>query len=188
MKEKIRPVYLELQGYLNQLSQLGDKSSIRTRATWDNYHSAISELNSIAGCNYDKFKLLIDVSPGNFGQSYNYVDLTNFKFQLGGLIMKLYGKYFFEERNPLDGTPSTVINTTQNQSQSVQLEIVFEMTELITQKLDKYNKDTPERNFLEQVKEGVKAGKSITELINFILTTGTNLGLTAATILQLLSK
>jgi hypothetical protein len=191
MKENIRPSYSQLQGYLNQLSQVKiTNNSVKSSGMWESYHNTLGRLTEITHEEYNDFKLEIKTARMglNDDYKYNYVELDNFLFQLGGLITLLYGEYFFEERNPLDGTPSTVINTTQNQSQSLKFEIIVEMTELITKQLENYKKDTPERNFLEKVKDGLKDGKGITELINLILKTGTSLGLTAATILQLLSR
>jgi len=190
MQEKIRPIYLQLQGYLNQLPKSEDKyADVETKQTWEGYHRVIDNLSEILGENLDDFKLEIKSGGGDSFQSrYNYVNLNNFRFQLGGLISRLYGQYFSDERNPLDGSPSTVINTTQNQSQTVQLEIAIEMTELITKKLLNYKDGTKERTFLEQVKDGLRGGKNVVELIDLILKTGAALGLTAVNMISLLSK
>ena len=96
MKEKIRPLYLELQGYLDQLTKAG-VALIRTEGTWDNYHSAIDEINDITHDNYNKFKLKIK----QLHNGDSYVDSDNFRIQIGGLILKLYGKHFSDEKNPL---------------------------------------------------------------------------------------
>lgn len=192
MKEHLRPLYLRLQGYLNQLSKFENKSNqIESSGIWTGYHNTLAELSAITEETYDDFKLTIERGTRGLTNNpnyYQYVKLDNFLFQLAGLIGAIYGKYFFEERNPLDGAPSTIINTTQSQNQSVKIEIAVEITELITSKLSEYKEGTPERTFLEQVRDGLKSGKGVVELINLILSTGTKLGLTTSAILQLLSK
>jgi hypothetical protein len=192
MKENIRPIYSQLQGYLKQLPKV-DKHNrfIKSSSAWEGYHKTLDRLSEITGEKYDDFKLEVEtghIGIGDNAKVYNYVKLDIFSFQLGGLISNLHGKYFSEERNPLDGTPSTIINTTQNQTQTVKIEIAIEMNELITSKMSEYKKGTKERKFLEQVKDGLKSGKSVVELINLILSTGEKLGLAIPAILHLLSK
>ena len=189
MEKKIRPIYLQLQGYLKQLPPVnGDYSTIETKETWGGYHATLKELGEITGDSYDNFKLEVKRGGGDGPTSgYQYINLNNFRFQLGGLISKIYGQYFLNEKNPLDGSPSTVISSVQNQSQSLEIQIVLEMTELITRKLFEYQDEGPEKSFLEKIKEGLKSGKSVTELINLILLTGKDLGLTIANMLSLLS-
>lgn len=197
MKEEIRPLYLELQGYLKQLSK-NVNNIIKTEETWNNYHSVIDELNSLTGEDYNKFKLKINyINSNSFGNPYNYVNSDNFRFQLGGLIQKIYGSYFQDEKNPTDDStspqniqPANVINNvqSQSQSQSIKLEIAVEITEIIARKISDYEEGSKERTFLEQIKDGLKEGKNVVELVNLILSTGINIGLTMPVILQLLSK
>ena len=129
-----------------------------------------------------------DLNGPNSLKPGQFVKVNNFKIQASGLISRIYGKYFADEKNPLDGSPSTIINTTQTQNQSIKVEIAVEMTELISQKILEHKEGSTERTFLEQIRDGLKTGKNIVELINLILSTGSQLGLTTAAILQLLSK
>lgn len=189
MKEKIKPIYLQLQGYLTNLPEVGnDYEVIKNKQTWEVYHETIDELSEITGESYDNFKLKIEINDNNFNKKYGCVNLNNFRFQLGGLILRLYGKYFSDEKNPLDVSSSPITNISQNQNQLVNIEIAIEMTELITKKLLEHGEGTVERNFLEKVKEGLRSGRNIVELINLILVTGANLGLSIDNILKILSK
>ncbi len=114
-----------------------------------------------------------------------YVSLTEFRFKLGGVISKLYAEFFSDERNPLDGSPTTLINNSQNQSQNIQIEIAIEISELISNKIDNLEKGSKERNFLEQVKEGLKQGKGAVDLVNLILTAASKFGLAIAEVTEL---
>ncbi len=188
MKEEIRPLYSELQGCLKSLSHLSENSVIKTAQDWDNFNKTIDELIELTGEDYTRFKLKPSIPAQNaFGQAA-FIKVNNFKIQASNLISRIYGKYFADEKNPLDGSPSTIINATQHQNQSVQIEIIMEVTELISRKIEQHDEGTPERTFLEQVKEGLKTSKGIVQLIDLILSTASKLGLTTATILQLLSR
>lgn len=187
MKEKIRPIYLEFQGFLKELPRLETSASIiRESGVWNSYHKEISELNSITGGNYDNAKLDIKNTQDGFSDPY-YVSLAEFRFKLGGIISRLYAEFFSDERNPLDGSPTTLINNSQSQNQSFQIEIALEISDLISGKIHNLEEGSKERNFLEQVKEGLKNGKGVVDLVNLILSTANKLGLATAEVIKLFS-
>lgn len=122
------------------------------------------------------------------GESLDYIEMSSYKLALGGLISKLHADYFSDETDPFNAMSDTIINTTQNQNQSIKIEIAIEMTEFITNKMGQYKEGSVERSFLERAKQGMKEGKGLIELINLILKTGSKLGLTASAMSQLLLK
>lgn len=187
MKDKIRPIYLELQGFLKELpKQETTSSSIRSEGVWNSYHRAIEELNSITGKNYDFAKVDIKKADSGFGIPY-FVSLTEFRLKLGGVISRLYAEYFSDEANPLDGSPTTLITNSQNQSQTLQLEIVLEISALIGKKIDTLEEGSKEKKFFEQIKSGLTTSKGVVGLIKDILLTGQNLGISIGEILKLFS-
>lgn len=180
-KAKIRSIYAELQGYLHEAPEPG--SITRNDFFWNQFNKAIDELSELGNKGYEKFR--INPKTGQFG---SYIDLSSYRGSLGGLIAKLHADYFLEESAPFGTLPSTIITTTQNQNQSVKIEIAVEMTELITNKIKQYEEGSAERSFLERIRQGVKEGKGLIELVNLILKTGAEFGLTISTMAQLLSR
>jgi hypothetical protein len=79
-------------------------------------NQAIDELNSVSGENYDRFKIDSEMEPDD-DPLFSAFDIVEFRFTLNGLILRLYGEYFFNEPPPFSGTPSTVIVRTQEQNQ-----------------------------------------------------------------------
>lgn len=140
-------------------------------------------MSELGNKGYEKFR--INPKSGQFGLC---IDLSSYRGSLGGLIAKLHADYFSNELAPFSTMPNTVITTTQNQNQSVKIEIAVEMTELITDKIKQYKEGSIERRFLDRIKQGVKEGKSIVDLVGLILRTGAELGLTVSAMAQLLTK
>lgn len=186
MDKKIRFIYLELQGFLKELPALNsDKSAIiRDSGVWESYHQKISDLNALTGNDYNNSKVCIKNTQDGFRDPY-YISLTELRFKLAGIISRLYAEFFSDERNPLDGSPTTLINNSQNQNQSLQIEIALEISDLISNKIDKFEDGSKEKTFLEQVKNSLKSGKGVVDLISSILKTGSQIGLTTAEILKL---
>jgi hypothetical protein len=135
-KEDIRPIYQELQGYLSQAPG-GDKIRlIYDDNLWKQVNQAIDELNSISGEDYNRFKMRTkQIRQGREG-TCNVVDVGTYRSKLGGLISRLHGKYFSDDVAPFSVMPSTVITQTQQQSQSIQVQMLLEFRDKITEKID----------------------------------------------------
>lgn len=95
---------------------------------------------------------------------------------MSGLILKLYGQFFYEERNPLDGTPSTVINSSQSQSQKVDIQLLLDVGSKIENNL-KSEKDPVEKNFLQKMKDNLQTVSNYADLIKLTTKTAANVGL-----------
>jgi len=149
----------------------------------DLYHQSIEELNQLTEHNFDKFKMINSStggvsSPGKPFRSFgSKVRVEEYNGKLSGIIGEMYGLYFYDETNPLDGSPSTIINQSQQQTQSVQVQILLEIQSLIDKKLNEITDET-EIGFLEKVKSSLVSIKSVSELINLILATGVYMGMT----------
>lgn len=83
-KEKIAPIYSELQGYL---SQAPEKEQIFVIAVWERYDQTIAELNSASGKNYDGYR----VRPTRRANTNSlYVATLDYRTKLEGLIARLH--------------------------------------------------------------------------------------------------
>ncbi len=167
-KEAIRPIYSELQGYL---AQAPDEGSTRDMGVWGDYNETIKELNSLTEKSYDKFNL----TPTRGGGGSQYLMYDVYRGKLGGLIARLHGEYFSDEPAPFASMPSTIINQTQSQSQSVQVKILLEMNDLINEKLGKA--EGKEKTFLEKIKAGLSTVKNAGELITLITAAAKTVGI-----------
>lgn len=171
--EKIRPIYSELQGYLSQAPKISERPLLRDSSCWEQVNQAIEELNELSGNDYDRFR--IETYDKGFGSTVSNTDYRN---KLGGLIARLHGEFFFNEQTPFNGMPSTIIHQTQQQNQSVQVQILFEIRDKIDKEISKFGEKTKERAFLKKIKSSLSAAGNITELISLILKTAKNIGLT----------
>lgn len=183
-KEKIRPTYSELQGYLAQAPRDEKQYALLTgEYTWEHYHSAIKELNDITEKDYDRFK----VSPRRNEDYGPFITIGEYVTRLGGLISRLHAEYFADEPAPFSGMPSTIITQQQAQTQSTNVKILLDLQSKIDSQISQYEEGTNERTYLEKIKAGLSDIRDVTELVRLLLRTGKDYGLTIDKILTFFS-
>jgi len=175
LRGKIRPIYKELQGYLSQIP-LPEKPNdvITTPAVWEQLNSTIDELNACSEKNYDKFK----ISAVYHNEGYQHISLVDYRQKIGGLISRLHAEYFSDESEPFSGSPNTVITQSQQQSQSVNVQMLLEFQSLIDKKLPELKEDSKEKTFLQKIKDSLPNIRNAIELIKLVLSIANDLGLT----------
>jgi len=183
MKDKIRPIYSELQGYLTEAPDVKSNGEVLydKPAFWNQYNSTIDELNKIADQDYNRYKIETVTVPWQT-RSRQAMDIQTYRTKLGGLISRLYGTYFSDEAPPFSGMPQTIINQNQNQNQTVNL--LLEIQSKIDEKLPNLPEGT-EKTFLQKVKSALSGISSVTGLIGLLLKTANDLGLTTTQIYNL---
>lgn len=167
MKDKIRPIYSELQGLLSQTPlSTGSGNLYDDTPVWLQLEQCIAELNNLTGQNYDRFK----TAPPKISQSSNkhYISLADFRTKIGSLITRLHAEYFSTESTPFSGSPSTVISQNQTQQQAVNVSLLLEIQSIIDEKLAQTTKPE-EKNFLTQLKSTLPSVKTGLELFKLIL-------------------
>jgi len=190
-KEKIRPIYLRLQGYLSQTPKAeANFSSFKEPEMWNQVNKAIEELNNILDKSYDDFKIESKTRLSN-KVPQSYVNVIMYRTKLGGLINQLHGEFFSNEQAPFSGVPSTVNiqnqQQTQQQSQEVRVQMILEFQSEIDEKIQKLPPGSNERTFLEKIKKSLSKVSNYTQLVQLLLTTGEQMDLTIKQILNLLS-
>lgn len=185
MKEQIRPIYSELQGYLSQ-APAGDKGLIFESSIWEQHNQTIDELNNVSGENYNRYKVEVKSIDWN-GTMRRVINSQSYRIKLGGLISRLHGKYFSDEPPPFSGMPSTVITQHQIQNQSVHVQILLDIQSKIDEKLREHKEDSKEKTFLEKIKGSLSRVGDIVELVGLILRTGKELGLSIEQVLKMFS-
>ena len=185
LKEKIRPIYSELQGYLSQAPEIKDANGHSYDFSLiDQYNETIDELSDISNKDYNRFRIeekeIINRNTGNFFR------ISTYRNKLGGLIAKLHGEYFSDEPALFSDTPNTIINQTQQQNQSFQVQMLLEIQSKIDEKIPEFKEGTKEKSFLDKIKGSLPSIKNTTELFTLILRTGKDIGLTFDQILNIL--
>lgn len=186
MKDEIRPIYCELQGYLSQAPPIGEHGNATTTddTLWNQFNAAVEELNKITSKDFNKFKVA-GIKMGQF--STPYINVSNYRQKLSGLISHLHGEYFSDEQPPFSGMPSTIITQQQAQSQNTYVQILLDIQSKIDEKLKNCEEGSKEKTFLEKIKSSLSKVGNITELFALILKTGMGIGLTIEQIWKLFS-
>ncbi len=185
MKEQVRLLYAELQGYLAQVpeSTATDVWS-RDKRMWEQFNFIVSELEKITSVDYSRFKINPDRRAEGISTNPHYYEAIRFstyRAALGGLIARLHIEFFKDEEEPPFKTmPNTIINTTQNQyqSQEQQQSMVVDIAMIIAEKKAEYLEGTPERNFLDQLGNAIKKTKDVTDIVKTIMSVATACGIT----------
>jgi hypothetical protein len=174
-KLAIKTIYCELQGYLTHAPVNDKTSSIHDPAFWEQYNSSIAELNKVTGKDYNKF--ILTPRRGGGESHYLYLEKDTYRQKLSGLIAHLYGEYFSDEVAPFKEMPSTIITQSQNQNQSVHVQMILEVSDLIHDKLSKVQEGSKEKTFLEKIKSSLSTVKDVGQLISLIMATAHELSI-----------
>jgi hypothetical protein len=178
-KDAMRPIYAELQGYLSQAPTL-DKYVIYSAEVWQHANGTIDELSRISGEDYSRFK----ITPERDGAGSQRIQIDTYRTKLSGLISRLHGEYFADEHPPFSGMPQTVNILSQQQSQTVYIQMIVDITEQVTRSEADFKEGTKERSFIDKVKSLLKSGMggitSTAQLILLILNIANQCGLSVA--------
>jgi len=178
-KEEVRPIYSELQGCLSQAPPGKGKNGVSREVSDDivnHFNHLIDELKNVSNKDYNRFEL----RTGGFTTSSTY------RTKLSGLISRLHGQYFSDEVAPvLSGMPSTIITQTQQQSQLLQVQMLLDFQDRITEKINQLEEGDKKREFLEKVKGALASVRDYAGLIALYVTTAQEFGLTIDELLGL---
>jgi hypothetical protein len=188
MKEKVRPIYSELQGYLSQApkSVSGEEKIYDDTSIMKQLNASIEELETVSGRDYSRYKEVGKSMPWN-GKERKYFDLLSYRSNLGGLILRLHGEYFPDENSLFSGMFSAIPIPSQDQDQTNPIQALLEVQSKIDSKMSEYGEGTKERLFLKKVKVSLVGVRDINSLIILILKTGKDLSLTMSQILKIFS-
>jgi len=183
MKEKLRPIYSELQGYLSQAP--ADGTVLFEPSLWRQINQAVDELRSVTGNDYGRYKMT-ELEQAH-GSSQQFMGSEAYRAKLAGLISRLHGQHFHDEPPPFAGMPSTIITQQQTQDQTTHVQILLDIESKIDEKLKAYPDESGERTFLEKVKASLSKVSNVTELPIVILKTAKEVGLSVEQLSKLFS-
>lgn len=173
LKDKVRPIYSELQGYLSQAPIIKESyDTTDDKSLWQQFNNTIDELNSITGKDYSKFR----ITP--LREQSEYIRISEYRTKVSGLISRLHAEYFTGELAPFSGSPATIITQNQTQQQSMHLVMLLEVQSKIDEKLNKNEVEGEEKNFLQTLKSALSTVKDTTQLVQLILSTAKSFGIT----------
>lgn len=190
MKDKIRPFYSELQGYLREAPPAADTYSYDTIII-ENLNKLIDQISLISEKDYARFKVrIVPESPANeydsMGSSASF-QIQEYRSNLAGLIANLHGHFFSKEPPPFSGMPNTIINANQTQSQSVDITLLLAMQSRIEEQLTKFPEGSKERTFLQKLKGALPIIKDATQLISQLFTLAKTAGLSVDDLFKIFS-
>ena len=180
--EELRVMYEELKFMISGTPQPGPGMFPIRATTVEHFHQILRTMNALTqseGNLFDRFRFF-----HAYEEVYN-VPIADFRIKLMGVIGFVNQK-FFPEDMPFSGSPGTIINMSQTAVQQVHQELIVNLTEQTALKSQKFEKGSPEREFLDQLKESLKTIKSATDLVDSILNIGHKLGMAIPAILKIL--
>ena len=174
-KEELMPLYSELQGYLLQVPAAETThDTIFDNSVWEQYNECVSLLTKISGKDYSRFL----IKPTCSEDTGSFIGLVTYRQKLGGLISRLHGEYFGDEPAPFSGGPDTIITQSQQQNQSVNVQMLLEIQSKIDEKIANYDEGSKEKSFLQKLKGSLSSISNITQLIRLLFAAAKECGLT----------
>jgi hypothetical protein len=178
--DKIRPLYSEFQGYLSQAPTPANPSDcIYDNYFWDQYNQAVDQLSICTNFNYSRFK--IEPTRDDLG---GYITISVYRQKLSGLIFRLHGEYFSDEPPLFGNMPSAII--TQNQQQSVSVQILLDIQTKIDEVLSKTT-DKKERGFLTKFKSILSSLTNVNDILAMCMKLAKEYGLSIQDLISLWS-
>lgn len=176
MKEKIRPLYTELQGYLAQAPEAKDSiTNIFDASIWGHYNVAVDEaIKLTSDATYERFKIQ---ESDLRGDQRSMIRVSLYRQKLVGLIGRLYGTYFSDESAPGTGIPGMVIQQSQQQIQSIDIKLLLNIQSKIDDQLPNFPEGSKEKTFLQKLKGSLSNIKDATQFLSLLVTTAKSLGL-----------
>ncbi len=174
-REKIRPLYSELIGYLSQAPQADRADDVTNNSDlWELYNNSLNLLNDVTGEDFDRFLITPEAESDFLGE---YVQISTYRQKLSGLISHLHAKYFSTEPAPFSGSPSTVVSQNVQQIQSTQVQILLDIQSKIDEKINDYSDGSKEKSFLQKLKGNLSSITNITQLISKLFNIAKEFGL-----------
>jgi hypothetical protein len=157
-KEEIRPIYAELRGRL--LEAPNDKQSPLTNdsSLWEHHNQLVDELIQVTQGAYSKYR----IAPRGPDELYYhpYVHIATYRSMLSGLVGRLHADFFSDEPSPFAGTPGMIISQTQQQSQTVHIQMIMEIQEQLIRSETRFTEGSKERGFIDKAKRFLKSAAS----------------------------
>lgn len=172
-KEKVRPIYEELKGYLKDFpTSFSQENSFY----WTSVDKCIDRLKELTNEDYSRFRLTVKRDGRSVGE---YILRDEYKAKVNGLIGSLKGTFFNDE----DTLGNSLISVSQ--IQNVHVTMLLEVNTMIDKQLFGENANSlkpEERSFLQKVKDQLPTIKTAAELLALVVKTAQESGLDIHTV------
>jgi hypothetical protein len=175
-KEDVRPFYVELLVCFRGVSVLEDDTAIVRKTDWKQYNDVLIKLDKVTRLDYYKRYAITKDDLDSYWLKPSSLRACTYLHKLCCIITILYEVYFSDETPPFADMPTTIITQTQNQSLQVQL--LLEVNDLIHKKLSTVPEGSKEKTFLEKIKVSLSSVKDVSQLVSLLVTTAQQLGIT----------
>jgi hypothetical protein len=186
--DKIKSLYAEFKGYLNEAPTIKERPAIHHEQIWEQYNNSVMRLSEISGSDYSNF--LIKVERGEYD---NFIITEVYRSKLGGLISKLHAEYFetssepFGSSRPTSGKQNIIISQTQHQSQQVFIQMILDVQSKIDEKLPTLQEGSKEKTFFQKLKGSLSATTGIIDLLSKMLILAEDCGISTDQLSKLFS-
>lgn len=169
MKEKIKPLYEELKG---MLSAMPEENLILDKGISEKYNATVSKISGlIPEIVASEYLIQSEFISLQFGGGDQRINKNHYKMKLSALLGQLRGRFDF------DSAVNTSGGHTFIQNQTVSVEFVLNLQEKIIELIEKQEKGTAERTFLEKVKESIASIKNGTDIVKTVLVEANKAGI-----------
>jgi hypothetical protein len=107
--------------------------------------------------------------------------------EISGLLGWIRGNYLPDKQAHYLNTSSPANQIMINQEVNVTQSMIINITELLTARQDKFSPDSKERNFIDKVKAGLASVKDAASILNLIIQTASQCGLSLAELSKIFS-
>ena len=149
----------------------------------DRLSAIIDTLQNLCNEDLSRFKIINRV-----GYDPTYFLIMQYRAMLGGLIARLHSKFYSNEPPPFSGMPSTInhFSQSQTQDQSQNIQLVIDMTTVITKNLAHPDTTPEEKTFLQKVKDILPTVTGGLDLVQKVMTIAAQLGIGIEAVAKLL--
>jgi hypothetical protein len=172
--KQVTVMYEQLQGLYHGIDT--SDTSTKNNGPVVQYRSTLQKLGELL--NEDLSHFQPDVTPSGTALYYKAADL---KAQVSGLLGWLRASYLPDIDKPhyaQASSPATNISQTVNQEVNVMQIVTLDVSEMLTAKQADFDEGTPERTFIERIKNGLRGVKDTAALLALIMQTAHQCGLT----------
>jgi len=181
VKERVRIVY---GGLCARLSVMRSETELQPQEDEANdYNFIIDEVKEITSHSYDRFKIKAACGPEydtEYGmeEAYEFYRRETYLLRLSELIGRLHAEFFADEPSPLSGVPSSVISVNQQQSQTQYVQMILDVQSKLEQAIAKPSQEERVKSFAEKVKDKLAGVGNIIGLLNLLISTAGEVGIT----------
>lgn len=180
MNGKIELIYSDLIAYLHTSVDCDDNHITYEDQRFTEFNKIIAELDQYGANGYERF--MLKQKPG-----YYAIDWKEYKAMLSATVRRLHTEFFNGQPDPFVKTPTSVVNhsMSQYQNQMQNQEMIVDLSVLVGEKRSKYEEGSPERKFLDELRDNITTAGNTIDKIRQIFEIAKKFGLSIAKLISI---